>query len=65
MGTRVGLATAAARLGLPTVDVAEQRFEGGMSSPESFVDTLRTVSGFVDLLVVRSPVALNPEVVNR
>lgn len=56
--TRMGFGIAAARLGGVCVDVAEPRWQAGMSIPESFDDTLRTAAGMVDGLVVRSNVAL-------
>ena len=57
--TRVGFATAIARLGGTPVDVVEARFAAEMSAPESFDDTLRTLSGMVDLLVLRTPFVLD------
>lgn len=57
--TRVGFAVASRLLGAHPLDVAELRYTAGsMSSPESFEHTVRTVSGMVDLLVVRAPVDL-------
>ncbi len=52
--TRVGFAAATARLGGTTIDVHEQRDAPTMSAPESLSDTLRTVSGAADVLVVRT-----------
>jgi aspartate carbamoyltransferase catalytic subunit len=50
--TRVGFAAAAARLGGQSVDVAERR--GNVAAPpEGWADTLRVVSGNVDLIVAR------------
>jgi aspartate carbamoyltransferase catalytic subunit len=57
--TRIGFATAIARLGGTPVDVLEARSAAEMSAPESFDDTLRTLSGMVDLVVLRTPFALN------
>jgi aspartate carbamoyltransferase catalytic subunit len=51
--TRAGFAVAAARLGGTSVTVEQSRFSGGMSAAESFDDTLRTLAGMVDLVVVR------------
>lgn len=53
--TRVGFATATARLDGTPVVVDARRVDDQMSSPESFEDTLRTVAGMVDVVVVRSP----------
>jgi aspartate carbamoyltransferase catalytic subunit len=50
--TRVGFAAAAARLGGGHIEVAAER-DGPRSSPESFEDTVRTLSGMVDVLVAR------------
>ena len=57
--TRIGFATAAARLGGTPLDVSEARSTAQMSAPESFDDTLRTLSGMVDLVVVRTPFDLD------
>jgi aspartate carbamoyltransferase catalytic subunit len=48
--TRVGFAAAAARLGGQSIDIAERR---GDAVPEGWADTLRVVSGYVDLVVAR------------
>ena len=50
--TRVGFAAAAARLGGQSVDVAERRGNAA-APPEGWADTLRVVSGNVDLVVAR------------
>lgn len=50
--TRVGFAAAATKLGWGFVDVFERR-HSPTSMPESWEDTLRTLSGYVDVLVVR------------
>ncbi len=50
--TRVGFAVAAARLGGQSVDVAERRGNAA-APPEGWADTLRVVSGNVDLVVAR------------
>jgi aspartate carbamoyltransferase catalytic subunit len=50
--TRVGFAAAAARLGGQSIDVAERR-GNAVAVPEGWADTLRTVSGHVDLVVAR------------
>jgi aspartate carbamoyltransferase catalytic subunit len=55
--TRLGFATAAARLGWHSVDVFERR-QSPTSMVESFEDTLRTVSGLVDVVVARPARAL-------
>jgi aspartate carbamoyltransferase catalytic subunit len=54
--TRVGFAVAAARLGGTSVDLPELRFGVGMSAGESLADTIRTVSGMVDVAVVRGDI---------
>jgi aspartate carbamoyltransferase catalytic subunit len=50
--TRVGFAAAAARLGGQSIDVGERR-ASAVAMPESWTDTLRVVSGTVDLVVAR------------
>ena len=57
--TRAGFTAAAARLGLPVVDATERRTSPAMSASESVEDTFRTMSGMVDLLIARLPVALS------
>lgn len=52
--TRVGFSVASARLGADHITVVEPRFMSGMSSPESVSDTVRTISGMVDLLILRT-----------
>ena len=52
--TRAGFAVATARLGGSVVDVSELRHGPGMSQPEPLVDTIRVVTGMVDVAVVRS-----------
>lgn len=52
--TRVGFASAAHRLGLGVVEVDARR-ASAESMPESMTDTVRTLSGYVDALVVRAP----------
>ena len=51
--TRVGFNVAAARLGWSSVEVIERR-DGPTTSPESLRDTLRTVAGYADVLVLRA-----------
>ena len=51
--TRVGVTAAAHRIGATVVEVNERR-ASEISMPESLADTIRTVSGYVDALVVRS-----------
>ncbi|MCV7097495.1 hypothetical protein [Mycobacterium kubicae] len=50
--TRVGFAAAAARLGAASVEASEQR-RSPVSMAESVHDTLRTVAGYVDVVVAR------------
>jgi aspartate carbamoyltransferase catalytic subunit len=50
--TRVGFAAAAARLGGQSIDVGERR-ASAVAMPEGWADTLRVVSGNVDLVVAR------------
>lgn len=52
--TRVGFTVAAGRLGGTAIDVSSQRWDEQMSGQESLEDTIRAVSGMVDLLVVRT-----------
>ena len=63
--TRVGFAAAAARLDGSSIDVAEARWDPDMSAGESFEDTLRTVSGMVDVVVVRTDAELEPQAVDQ
>ena len=60
--TRVGFTVAAGRLGGRVVDVNQGRWDPKMSAAESFSDTLRTLSGMVDLVIVRCPFPLGPAV---
>lgn len=55
--TRLGFATASARLGWQSVSVLEQR-ASEVSMAESIEDTLRVAAGMVDLLVTRLPVPI-------
>lgn len=55
--TRVGFAAAASRLGWRFVDIAALR-SGPTSMAESWEDTLRTVTGYCDLVVARPGHAL-------
>jgi aspartate carbamoyltransferase catalytic subunit len=50
--TRVGFAAAAARLGGQSIDIIERR-ASPVAMPEGWADTLRVVSGTVDLVVAR------------
>jgi aspartate carbamoyltransferase catalytic subunit len=50
--TRVGFAAAAFRLGGQSIDIAERR-GNAVAPPESWADTLRVLSGNVDLVVAR------------
>ena len=56
--TRVGFAAAASRLGWHTVDITDRRFSP-VSMVESWADTLRTLSGYLDGLVCRPGVELD------
>lgn len=56
--TFVGFHAAGLRLGLHVVDINERRSGALMSAPESVTDTLRTVSGMVDAVVMRSDIAV-------
>lgn len=62
--TRVGFATAAARLGWAAVPVDARR-EGALSSAESWVDTLRTLAGLVDVVVARPALPMNRATVSE
>jgi aspartate carbamoyltransferase catalytic subunit len=57
--TRVGFAAAAARLGGQSIDIAERR-GSAVAMPEGWADTLRVVSGNVDLIVARPGRQLDP-----
>jgi len=56
--TRVGFAAAAARLGGQSIHIAERR-GNAVAMPEGWADTLRVVSGNVDLVVARPGRPLN------
>lgn len=62
--TRVGFSVASARLGGQAIEVVNIRWQPGMSEPEPFLDSLRVVSGMVDVVVVRVPFALEAEAVS-
>lgn len=61
--TQLSFAVAAARLGGCSVQVEPHRFTEDMSAPESFSDRVRVASGQVDVLVTRTPAALNAALV--
>lgn len=63
--TRLGFATAAARLGATPIYASELRYGLEMSAAESFSDTLRCVAGMCDLVVVRSPERLDRSVIRE
>jgi aspartate carbamoyltransferase catalytic subunit len=52
--TRTGFSAAAYRLGLDVILVDERRVSA-VSMPESLSDSVRTLSGYVDALIVRAP----------
>lgn len=56
--TRVGFAAATARLGGQSIDIMERR-ASAVAMPEGWADTLRVVSGNVDLVVARPDRPLN------
>lgn len=51
--THAGFAAAAGRIGWPTVEIVERRDAPGMSAAETLADTVRTLSGMVDCLIMR------------
>lgn len=53
--TRVGFHAAMARLGGTAIEITETKVQPGMSQPESLVDTIRSISGWCDALVLRHP----------
>lgn len=57
--TRVGFAVATTRLGAQPIDAGTLRWSGGMSAAESFGDTIRTLSGMVDVVVCRTSARLD------
>lgn len=63
--TRVGFTEAAIRLGGAPIDITDRRDGAGMSAAEDFADTLRVLSGMVDIVVCRTPFALDREQVER
>ena len=62
--TRVGFTVAAQRLGARVVDIREARYDSSMSDGESFSDTLRTVSGMVDVIITRTPFGLDADLLS-
>jgi len=62
--TRVGFAVAAARLGWKTVEVNAAR-ASATSQPEPWTETLRVLSGMVDVVVARPGVALDHAIAGR
>lgn len=63
--TRVGFAVAVARLGGVPVEVGGPRADEAMTRAESFSDTVRAVTGMVDVAVVRTPERLCRDEVAR
>jgi aspartate carbamoyltransferase catalytic subunit len=63
--TRAGFAVAAARLGGTPIDVHELRWGPAMSATESFTDTIRTLTGMVDIAVVRTPFRVDRKAVGE
>lgn len=57
--TRVGFAAAAGRLGWQTIDVFERRYSP-TSQMEAWSETLRTVAGYSDVVLVRPGQPLGP-----
>jgi aspartate carbamoyltransferase catalytic subunit len=53
--TRIGFHCAALRLGGGVVELTEPKSQPGMGWPESLEDTVRVVSDYCDLLVLRHP----------
>jgi aspartate carbamoyltransferase catalytic subunit len=60
MRTRVGFTAASNRLGCSALPVTELRFDEKMSGAESLEDTLRVLTGMLDVLVMRSSNLLDP-----
>jgi len=56
--TRVGFHAAVARLGGDVVEITSPKYQPGMDRPESIEDTVRSVSSYFDILVVRHPSAM-------
>lgn len=59
--TRLGFAEAAIRLGGVPIDLHSPRWTPDMEEAETFADTLRTATGMVDLVAVRTPFALRQD----
>jgi aspartate carbamoyltransferase catalytic subunit len=57
--TRLGFAAAAARASATPILIEELRWGPEMSQAEGFSDTLRTAAGMVNVLVTRTPFALD------
>jgi aspartate carbamoyltransferase catalytic subunit len=53
--TRIGFACAGIRSGFGAVDLWADRYEASMSSAESLSDTIRVVSAYSDVMVLRHP----------
>lgn len=63
--TRLGFTVAALRIGANAIHLNEVRYSPEMSDGESFEDTLRTASGMLDAIVVRTPIPLDRRAVER
>jgi aspartate carbamoyltransferase catalytic subunit len=52
--TRVGFQAAAGLLGATPIEITRSKYQPGMEIPESLEDTVRVVSDYSDILVIRS-----------
>jgi aspartate carbamoyltransferase catalytic subunit len=61
--TRLGFSVASQKIGANAIHVNEVRYSPDMSDGESFGDTLRTASGMLEAIVVRTPFTLSRSIV--
>lgn len=61
--TRLGFSVASSRLGATVIHLDALRYSADMSTEESLWDTIRTATGMLDTLVVRSPLVLDRDLV--
>ena len=63
--TRVGFQVAAARLGGSTVEISDLKYQTGMDHAESLSDTVRVISDYCDIVVLRHSSSAEAENVTR
>jgi aspartate carbamoyltransferase catalytic subunit len=53
--TRIGFHVAMARLGGSAVEITETKYQPGMGKAESLSDTVRSISSYCDVILLRHP----------